>query len=119
MSLDLGAQAGNCTYRYNMNWSIFSITLMDNISSLFSFLELIVTILYFLIAFLNMLVDTSETFGVLVLVVFVTLHQFNLLVSVHNSSKLSKLYVHSNNSNKISLVKLYLSAYIFSIMHKF
>lgn len=101
-----------------MNWSIFSITLIDNVNSFFSLLELILGIVYFIIAFLNLLVDTSETFGILLLVTFILLHQFNLLVYVHSLSSTSESYNNGNGLSKLSLYKLYLSTFLLVAMYK-
>ena len=72
--------------------------------------------IYFMVAFLNILVDTSETFGILVLVTFVLLHQFNLLTSIHHSSSLSKLYVLDNQRKNLSITKLYLSTFLLATL---
>lgn len=78
---------------------------VDNYNLLTNLIESIFTSLYHSLAFLNILVDTSETFGIFMLVFIVLIHQFNIITFLYNNFNMDKKVV--SNFKQTSLTNLY------------
>lgn len=104
-----------------MNWSVINIYLVDNLNLIVNLIESYLYSLYSSLAFLNVLVDTAETYGVFMLVLVVLIHQFNAIVFTYTNFSLfggTSLSTQSNSTLKVtSFSRLFVGSLILNVLN--